>query len=30
MRHELATAGFTEALNFALVRKMQFTTTNMT
>lgn len=29
MRHEMATAGFTEALNFALVRKMQFATTNM-
>lgn len=30
LRHEMATAGFTEALNFALVRKMHFTTTNMT
>lgn len=26
MRQELAAAGFTEALNFALVRKTQFTT----
>lgn len=28
MRQELAAAGFTEAFNFALVRKTQFTTTN--
>lgn len=28
MRQELAAAGFTEVLNFALVRKTQFTTTN--